>query len=154
MGALTDDDWLHRATAEAIAAARALVLEHQATIPMMTPIGRLSDVEWGWLVATIIFAWIKTRAEQATAEGRNFDDAAIGAARADAWDAGAIASILPQLAEHQLVDWSKPLINWPCDDMLKFLSVAFTLIRQATAARDAGAKPTCNAVPLNDPVPF
>ena len=79
MGALTDDDWLHRATAEAIAAARALVLEHQATIPMMTPIGRLSDVEWGWLVATIIFAWIKTRAEQATAEGRNFDDAAIGA---------------------------------------------------------------------------
>ena len=73
---------------------------------MMTPIGRLSDIEWGWLVAAIIFAWIKARAEQATAEGRNFDDAAIGAAHADAWDAGAIASILPQLAEHQLVDWS------------------------------------------------
>ena len=42
---------------------------------MMTPIGRLSDIEWGWLVAAIIFAWIKVRSEQATAEGRNFDDA-------------------------------------------------------------------------------
>jgi len=31
-----------------------------------TPIGRLSDVEMGWLVAAILFGWISTRAEQAT----------------------------------------------------------------------------------------
>ena len=31
-----------------------------------TLIGRLSDVEMGWLVAAILFGWISTRAEQAT----------------------------------------------------------------------------------------
>ena len=154
MGALSEDDWLKRSTAEAIAAARKVVLGDQTVIPMMTPVGRLSDIEWGWLVAAIIFAWIKVRSEQATAEGHNFDDAAVGAAHANAWDAGAIASILPQLADHQAVDWSKPLINWPRDDMLKFLSAAFTLIRAATAARDAGAKATSsNSAALDDPVP-
>ena len=37
-------------------------------IPPGTPIGRLGDVEWGWIVAAILFGWIATRAEQATAE--------------------------------------------------------------------------------------
>ena len=30
---------------------------------------RLTDIELGWLIAAGLFAWIKTRAEQATAEG-------------------------------------------------------------------------------------
>jgi hypothetical protein len=63
-----EDAWQARATAEAIKAVRGLIGPGHA-IPAGTPIGRLSDTEFGWCVAAIIFAWTSTRAEQAATEG-------------------------------------------------------------------------------------
>jgi hypothetical protein len=62
-----EDEWQRRATAAAIEAARG-VIRMDGPIPPLTPIGRLSDTEWGWIVAAILFAWISARAEQAAAE--------------------------------------------------------------------------------------
>ena len=45
-----EDAWQRRATAAAIEAARKVV-KVDGVIPPGTPIGRLGDVEWGWLVA-------------------------------------------------------------------------------------------------------
>jgi hypothetical protein len=62
-----EDEWQRRATAAAIEAARKVV-KVDGVIPPGTPIGRLGDVEWGWLIAAVLFAWISTRAEHAAAE--------------------------------------------------------------------------------------
>jgi hypothetical protein len=62
-----EDEWQRRATAVAIADARA-VIQADGPIPPNTPIGRLSDIEWGWILAAVLFGWIKTRAEQAAVE--------------------------------------------------------------------------------------
>ena len=68
------------------------------TIPPATPVSRLSDIELGWLFAASLFAWIKARAEQATAEGWDIEDdatadqprpAAVGRRRGRAHPAGA-----------------------------------------------------------------
>ena len=113
MGELTqrEDEWQQRATAAAIAAARRVVLGNEAAVNMNTPVGRLSDIEWGWIVAAAIFAWIATRAEQATAEGLDTERAirVTGFARGEPWDAGAIAAILPELGDDASIDWSQPL---------------------------------------------
>ena len=61
-----EDQRQRDSTAAAIAGAREVV--RNGPIPSGTPIGRLSDIEWGWILAAILFAWIGTRAEQATAE--------------------------------------------------------------------------------------
>ena len=63
-----ENEWQDQATAAAVAAARRVVCADDP-IRMVTPIGRLSDAEWGWIIAAVIFAWIAKRAEQATAEG-------------------------------------------------------------------------------------
>ena len=65
-----DDMWQRRATAAAIVAVRELINAGGA-IPPATPISRLSDIELGWFTAANLFAWIKCRSEQATAEGWN-----------------------------------------------------------------------------------
>src|SRR5262249_59326180 len=62
-----EDRWQRDATAAAIAGARG-VIRDGGPIPPGTPIGRLSDCEWGWIVAGILFGWIATRAQQAAAE--------------------------------------------------------------------------------------
>jgi hypothetical protein len=133
-----EDNWLRRATAVAIEQARA-VISGGAVSPNV-PIGRLSDVEWGWIVAAVLFGWIKTRAAQAT-------DTGIGATNAirtagldpDPWDIGAIDAVLWELAEANVVDWNKPLTDLSRDEMLLFLNDAVTLIRKAMAARNRGA---------------
>jgi hypothetical protein len=132
-----EDIWLRRATAVAIEQARAVVCS-DAMSPNV-PVARLSNVEWGWIVAAVLFGWIKTRAEQAT-------DAGIGAANAirtadldpDPWDVGAIDAILWELAEANTVDSSKPLAELSRDEMLLFLNHALTLTRKAMVARDCG----------------
>ena len=53
----TEDRWQRHATAAAIAAARGVV-QMDGPIPPGTPIGRLSDTEWGWIVAAVLFGWI------------------------------------------------------------------------------------------------
>jgi hypothetical protein len=62
-----EDAWLREATRATIEKARAVIAD--GAVPPMTSIGRLSDIEWGWVVASVIFGWISTRARQATLAG-------------------------------------------------------------------------------------
>jgi hypothetical protein len=57
------------------------------------------------------------------------------------WDAGAVAAILPELADACAdLDWSKPLAGWSREDIIEFLLKAMPLIRKATIARDLSDK--------------
>jgi hypothetical protein len=140
MGEVTEheNDWQDRATTAAIAAGRRLVSGDEP-IRTTTPIGRLSDIEWGWIVAVVVFAWIATRAEQATAEGVDTERAIrVTGYDPEPWDVGAVATILPELADTPGVDWTTPLADWPRDTMVAFLTTALALVRKATIARDFG----------------
>ena len=134
-----EDQWQRDATAAAISAARQVLL---GPIPPGTPIGRLSDTEWGWIIAAVLFAWIGKRAEQATAENLDTERTIrMTALDPQPWDAGAVASILPELADACAeLDWSKPLTAWPKDDIIEFLLKAMPLIRKAMIARDTSDK--------------
>jgi len=146
-----------RATEAAIAAARRIVLGDAAVVPMMTPIGRLSDIEWGWIVTAVIFGWVAARAEQATAEGLDTERTIrLTGYDPEPWDAGAVAAILPQLAETPNIDWSKPLEAWSRETVTAFLTRALVLIRKATIARDSnGATITRKTdADLNDSIPL
>src|SRR5262249_34161405 len=142
-----------------IAAARKVVLGDEAAINANTPVGRMSELEWGWLVAAIIFAWISTCAQQATEEGRDVEHVIrMSMLDPNPWDAGLVMTILPKLAETPGVDWSKPLQGWSRETMIAFLLAALELIRQATVARDlGGGSITCKLgsdQSLSDPIPF
>jgi hypothetical protein len=133
----TDDIWQRRATAAAIVAARELI--NGGAIPPATPISRLSDSELGWLTAASLFAWIKTRSEQATAEGWDMEvTLRLTALDPQPWDAGAVESILPELGAFPDFDWSKPITSWPKDTMVRFLLEALRLTNAAMIARDVG----------------
>jgi hypothetical protein len=136
-----EDVWQRRATEAAIAAARGVV-KHDGPIPPLTPIGRLGDIEWGWIVAAILFGWIRTRAEQATAENLDAERTIRASGlEPDPWDAGAVLAILPDLADaYPDLDWSQPLISWSKETMTEFLLTALRLIRQAMLARDRSEK--------------
>lgn len=135
-----EDAWQRQATAAAIAAARGVV-EHDGPIPPGTPIGRLGEIEWGWLVAAILFGWISTRAQQAAAEQIDAEQVIrLTGLDPDPWDAGAVAAILSELADTPGIDWSKPLTEWPRETMVEFLTAALALIRKAVIARDLSAK--------------
>jgi hypothetical protein len=131
-----DDAWQRQATAVAIQAARAVV--SGGAVPPMTPIGRLSDTEWGWVVAAILFAWIRERATQATGNALNVEKLIRNTGiEPDPWDAGAIAAILPELARPD-VDWNRSLAEFSRDEMIAFLGDAHNLIGKAMQARDQG----------------
>jgi len=130
-----EDEWQRRATAAAIEAARGVV-QMDGPIPPGTPIGRLADTEWGWVLAAMLFAWIRTRAEQASCEQLDTEQTIrLTALDPEPWDAGAVAAILPELASTSF-DWSQPITAWPKDTMIEFLLTAMRLIRKATIARD------------------
>ena len=132
-----EDVWQRDATAAAIAGARG-VTQMGGPIPPGTPIGRLSDTEWGWIVAAILFAWIMTRSRQATSEEIDTERTIrMVALDPQPWDAGAVATILPDLGGCSDIDWTKPLAQWPKDTMVEFLLKAMHLIRKAMIARDA-----------------
>jgi hypothetical protein len=132
-----EDDWQRRATDAAIAAARNIVLGDDAAVNKNAPIGRLSDTEWGWIVAAILFAWIRTRAEQAAVEELDAEQAIrLTGLDKNAWDGGAIAAILPELAQYRGVDWSKPLADWSRETMIEFLLETLRLVRRGMIARD------------------
>ena len=57
-----EDQWHRDSTAAAIAGARGVVCEG-GPVPPGTPIGRLSDTEWGWVFSAALFKWISKRAE-------------------------------------------------------------------------------------------
>jgi hypothetical protein len=160
MGKLTEreDQWQREATSAAIAAARKIVTASDSgAINMNTPVGRLSDIEWGWIVCSILFAWIAKRAEQATAEGLD-TERSIRMGMHEAWDNGAMASILPRLADVPGFDWSQSLNDWSTETMTRFLTSALELAREAMHARDFGGssitrKPTPDEL-IGDAIPF
>jgi hypothetical protein len=130
-----DDVWQRRATAAAIAAVRQMF--DGDAIPKATPVGRLTDVELGWLIAAGLFAWIRTRAEQATAEGWDSEQALrLTALDPEPWDAGAVTHILSQLADLDGIDWSKPVGAWSKDTITRFILTAIKLTSTAMLARD------------------
>jgi|SRR6516225_3022215 len=136
-----EDQWQRDATAAAIAAARGVV-QMGGPIPPGTPIGRLTDTELGWIVAAVLFAWISKRAEQAAAEQLDTEQTIrLTALDPEPWDAGAVAAILPELADAcPDLDWSKPLTAWSREDITVFLLKAMARIRKATIARDLSEK--------------
>jgi hypothetical protein len=137
-----EDQWQHDATAAAIAGARGVV-QLGGPIPPGTPIGRLSDIELGWIVAAILFGWISKRAEQAACEQLDTEQTIrLTALDPQPWDAGAVAAVLPELADAcaGIVDWKKPLAQWPRETIIEFLLKAMPLIRRAVIARDLSAK--------------
>ena len=136
-----EDQWQRDATAAAIAAARGVV-QMDGPVPPGTPIGRLSDTEWGWVFAAMLFAWIGKRAEQATTENLDTERTIrMTALDPQPWDSGAVAAILPELAAACAeLDWSKPLTEWSREDIIKFLLKAMPLVRKAMIARDVSDK--------------
>jgi hypothetical protein len=146
-----EDWWQQRATAVAIQAAKDLIGEptkvpkshvvgHDAAIPGGVPIGKLTDTEWGWLLAVMLFGWISVRSEQAVAEGRDTEEALrVTGLAVEPWDAATIGSILEQLAEDPRFDWSKTLNDWSRVEMIEFLHAAFRLIQEAIIARNNGS---------------
>jgi hypothetical protein len=136
-----EDEWQRRATAAAIEAARGVV-KLDGPIPPGTPIGRLSETEWGWVLAAMLFAWISKRAEQASCEQLDTEQCIrLTGLDPEPWDAGAVAAILPELAGACAgIDWSQPVTAWPKDTMIEFLLTAMRLIRKAMIARDLSDK--------------
>ena len=146
-----DDEWQRRATAAAIGAARGLV-RAGSHIPSGTPVGRLSDTEWGWFFAAMLFAWIATRAEQAAAEQLDSEQTIrMTGLDPQPWDIGAILAILPELVDAcPGIDWSQPLASWPREIMADFLLTAMRLIRKAMIARDLSEKGITRKSTIND----
>src|SRR5262249_45311851 len=59
----------------------------------------------------------------------------------DPWDAGAVETILPALADALPdFDWSQPVSDWPRATMTKFLLTALGLAHTAIAAREHSDK--------------
>jgi len=136
--AALEDQWQRNAIASAIAAMRGVV-QMDGPVPPGTPVGRLSDTELGWIFSASLFAWIRTRSEQATSEQLDTERTIrMVALDPQPWDAGAVTAILPELADAcgDSVDWSKPLAQMPRDMIIEFLLKAMPLIRKAMIARD------------------
>jgi hypothetical protein len=132
-----EDEWQAKATEAAIAAARKIAL---GSAPLMnTPVGRLTDLQWGYIVTATIFGWIRTRCEQAIAEGIDQEEAVrMTRLSPSPCDIAAITSVLPMLADQARIDWSLPLSAWTKDTMTNFLLLAWRLINKAELARDVG----------------
>ena len=157
MGELTEreDEWQRRATAAAVAGVRKLTHGKDAVINENMPVGKLNDWQVGWIVAEVLFSWIAVRAEQAASEGLDAERVIRATAHDHAWDAGAIAAILPQLAEASF-DWQQPFFTWPRATMIEFLMEVLKLAHTAIIARDfSGCSITrkSGADKLDDPVP-
>lgn len=132
-------DWDQRATSAAIDAAKEVIGANG--INARSSISSLSDVEWGWIAAASIFAWIKTKSQQATAEGTGYDIPIRTMTHRDPapWEAGAVSSILPALGDLRDVDWSSPVSAWSKDQIISFAWQIHRLTDAALAARDEGA---------------
>ena len=160
MGEITknEDAWLAKSMEAAIAGARKIALNCK-NLPTMTPVGRLSDQQWGWLVTAAIFGWIQTRVEQAIEEGLDQERAVrLTGLSPSPCDVAVVRSILRMLADQAGVDWSQPLSAWSKDAMVNFLLLAWQLISKAEAARDHGPgkilKPAEFDEKTGDPIPF
>jgi hypothetical protein len=153
-----EDAWQAKATEAAIAAARKIA-NNCTGLPPMTPVGRLSDLQWGWIVTAAIFAWIRTRCEQAVEEGLDPEHAVrLTGLSPSPCDIAVVTSILPTLCDKAAIDWSQPLTTWSKDTMTNFVLLAWQLIVAAEIARDQGAGKTIlrksELAESANPVPF
>jgi hypothetical protein len=133
-----EDEWQRKATSAAIAEARKIVLGNGRL--MNTPVGRLSDVHWGWIIAGALFGWITTRCQQAIIEGLDQEEAVRsleGAASSS--EVAAVRAILPALAEQADINWSQPVSAWSNETMAGFVLLVWQLLEQAELARDRRA---------------
>jgi hypothetical protein len=159
MGALTrkENEWLDKATAAAVAGARKIAL---SSGPLMnTPVGRLSDHEWGMIVTAVIFGWIEVRVQQAIAEGRDSEETVRRTGLSPSpCDVAVVRSILPELADKAGIDWALPLQAWSKDQMTSFLMVAWRLLGEAETVRDLGPGKILKRAEFDaktgDPIPF
>ena len=131
------DEWLRRAYAAAVAAAKDFV-SSPGPIHSGAAIGRLGNSEWGWIASAIIWGWVATRSEQAAAEGWSLER--LPEDRAQAVPVGHRGGHR-DLAEARRglsgdFDWSQPASAWSKEELAKFLLTAFALIQRATIARD------------------
>ncbi len=143
MGGITkkENEWLDKATTAAIAGAKKIAHSFKGAggVAATAQVGKLSDVQWGWIANAVIFAWVRTRCEHAIAEGLEQEEAVRSTGLAPSpCDASVVASILPTLAETAGVDWELPLKAWSKDTMTNFLLLAWQLIRKAEAALNQG----------------
>jgi hypothetical protein len=136
------DKWTKQALDASIAAAKDLIGKDGPVRPDI-PIGRLTGNEWGWFVSTAVSAWVRTRSEQASVEGWNYERACHATGLdPDPWLVGAVAAVLSKLADAcSGLDWSKPIGEWEKCDVVAFLIVGFGLVQRALAARDAAENP-------------
>jgi hypothetical protein len=134
------DEWTRRAARATIDAFNDLIgaRDTDAAIPARAPVGRLSDSEKGWLCSAVIWSWISARAEQAAHEGWDAEAAVrTTGLTPDPWVAGAVAAILPKLAEALPdFDWERPVGAWSKPEVVEFLTTALGLMQHAIAARD------------------
>jgi hypothetical protein len=152
-----EDEWQRQATAAAIAEARKVL----GSGPLLnTPVGRLSDREWGWIVVGVIFGWIQTRYHQAIAEGLDSEELMrlIEHYSPSPGDVAVARAILPLLADQSGIDWSKPLMAWSKDEMINFVLMVRQLSDHAALVRDQGAallrKPSLLDEKNGDAIPF
>lgn len=134
-------DWDKKSLSASIEAARSVITEKPG-INGRAMISSLSELEWGWIAAAAVFAWINTKAKQAVEEGIGYDEAIRTMAHRDPapWEAGAIETILPTLGDLQGVDWEKPLGEWSKDQIVSFSWQIHRLTDSAIAARDLGSQ--------------
>lgn len=130
------DEWLRQATAEAIAQAKRMVGD--GGIPPNTPVYRLNEAEWGWIVSSAIFGWINVKAKEATQHGLDVDHEILQAPGNPApWEAGCVEACLPRVADFDL-PWGEPIGQWSRDQMVRLLWAAHGLIDDAMSRRDRG----------------
>lgn len=135
-GADIEDEWQRKSTAAAIQACRDVVSKNG--INGRAQVSSLSETEWGWLACAAIFAWIKTKSEQATEEGGDYD-IRIRTMAGNPWGVGAVETILPKLAEIPSIDWSKPVGGWSKQEIINFALGVYRLVDEALALRDEGS---------------
>ena len=105
------DLWQRQATAAAIESARKMI--DSGVVHPDASVGGLSDEQLGWILCAGICSWIATRAAQAVDE----DTAAIEVNIRDTgtvplpWDAGAVETILGDLANLEGIDWSATVLD-------------------------------------------
>jgi hypothetical protein len=136
-----ENEWQDKATAAAVEGARkvALTFKGKQGIPGGTQLMSLNESQWGMIITSVIFGWIRTRCEQAIAENLDQESAVrLTGLSPSPCDVAVVTSILKELSEKAGVDWEKPLKSWSKDVMTNFLMLAWQLINKAEAARDQG----------------
>jgi hypothetical protein len=126
-----ENEWQDKATAAAVAGARKVALTFKGQV------ANLGDAQWGMIITGAIFGWIRTRCEQAIAEGLDQEETVrMTGLSPSPCDVAVVTSILRELSEKADVDWELPLKSWSKDTMTDFLMKAWELINKAEAARD------------------